>query len=184
MFVFGAGAAPAHRRCRESYRFVAASGRGGGSGISPVGAAVRAFRTGCFGPECDGLAERDREQARAKQHKAGCGYCEESFGDEIVVTHDAPADCDAGPNLLKLSESLALQHRPRTIALISVRNENAGADEAEKRCNHLDHRNLSLSALGRQKRQARPHSQKDFEPAPKIAIRLMIWSNTAFRRRG
>jgi hypothetical protein len=88
-----------------------------------------------------GLAEREREQARAKQHEACCGYCEESFGYEIIVTHDAPADRDAGPNLLKLSESSLLQHRPRTIALISVSEENAGADEAEKRCNHLDHRN-------------------------------------------
>jgi hypothetical protein len=41
-----------------------------------------------------------------------------------------------------------------------------------------------LRALGRQERQARPHSQKDFDPAREIAIRLMIWSNTAFRRRG
>jgi hypothetical protein len=87
-----------------------------------------------------GLAESEREQARAKQHQACCGYCEESFGYEIIVTHDAPADRDAGPNLLKLSESFPLQHRPRTIALISVRNENAGADEAEKCCNCLDHR--------------------------------------------
>jgi hypothetical protein len=87
-----------------------------------------------------GLAESEREQARAKQHQAGCGHCEESFGYEILVTHDAPADRDAGPNLLKLSESFLLQHRPRTIALISVSNENAGADEAEKSCNHLDHR--------------------------------------------
>jgi hypothetical protein len=87
------------------------------------------------------LAESEREQARAKQHKTGCGYREEAFGDEIIVTHDAPAACDAGPNLLKLSESSPLQHRPRTIAFISVREENAGADEAEKRCNHLDHRN-------------------------------------------
>jgi len=34
-----------------------------------------------------------------------------------------------------------------------------------------------------QKRQARPHSQKDFGPAPEIAIRVMIWSNTAVRRK-
>jgi hypothetical protein len=34
-----------------------------------------------------------------------------------------------------------------------------------------------------QKRQARPHSQKDFGPPVKIAIRLMIWSNTAVRRK-
>jgi hypothetical protein len=77
------------------------------------------------------LAESEREQARAKQHQAGCGYGEESFGHEIVATHDAPADRDAGPNLLKLSESSLLQRRPRTIALISVSEENAGADEAE-----------------------------------------------------
>jgi hypothetical protein len=42
---------------------------------------------------------------------------------------------------------------------------------------------LSAPGYG-QKRHARPHSQKDFEAAPKIAIRLMIWSNTGFRRRG
>jgi hypothetical protein len=86
------------------------------------------------------LAESEREQARTKQHQPCCGYCEESFGYQIIITHDAPADRDAGPNLLKLSESFFLQHGPRTIALISVRNENAGADEAEKCCNCLDHR--------------------------------------------
>lgn len=40
---------------------------------------------------------------------------------------------------------------------------------------------LSAPSYG-QKGHARPHSQKDFEPAPKIAIRLMIWSNTVFRK--
>jgi hypothetical protein len=34
-----------------------------------------------------------------------------------------------------------------------------------------------------QKRQARPHSQKDFGRPATIAIRLMIWSNTAVRRK-
>jgi hypothetical protein len=94
-----------------------------------------------------GLAQGEREQARAKQHETGCGYCEESFGYEIIVTHDAPADRDAGPNLLKLSESFLLQRRPRTIALISVSEENAGADEAEKCCNCLDHRNCPWQPL-------------------------------------
>jgi hypothetical protein len=106
-----------------------------------VGTAVRAFRPGTFRVWSAGLGESEGEQARAKQHQTGCGYCEESFGYEIIVTHDAPADRDAGPNLLKLSESFLLQHRPRTIAFISVRKENAGADEAEKCCNCLDHRN-------------------------------------------
>jgi hypothetical protein len=87
------------------------------------------------------LAQGEREQARAKQHKAGCGYRKESFSYEIFITHDAPADRDTGPNLLKLSESFFLQNRPRTITLKSVREKNAGADEAEKPCNHLDHRN-------------------------------------------
>jgi hypothetical protein len=125
---------------------------------------VRAFRPGYFGSGVPGLAESEREQARAKQHETGCGYREEAFGDEISVTHDAPADRDAGPNLLKLSESLLLQRRPRTIALISVRKENAGADEAEKRCTHLDHRNCPCAPSREQKRHAGPHSQKDFEP--------------------
>jgi hypothetical protein len=124
----------------ESYRFEAASGRGAVGGIvQGNGAGHASCSAGAFRLDSR-LAEREREQARAKQHEACCGYCEESFGYEIVVTHDAPADRDAGPNLLKLSESFPLQHRPRTIAFISVRNENAGADEAEKCCNCLDHR--------------------------------------------
>lgn len=39
-----------------------------------------------------------------------------------------------------------------------------------------------LSALVTTERQASPHSQKDFEAAPEIAIQLMIWSNTASGR--
>jgi hypothetical protein len=42
--------------------------------------------------------ESDREQARAKQHEAGCGYRKESIGYEVVMTHGAPVDTDAGPN--------------------------------------------------------------------------------------
>jgi hypothetical protein len=127
---------------KESYRFDAANGRG---------AVLQEFRgwgrpRAVLGPptsgqECRGLAESEGEQARTKQHETGCGYREEAFGDEVIVKHDAPADRDAGPNLLKFSESFLLQHRPRTIAFKSVREKNAGADEAEKPCNHLDHRN-------------------------------------------
>ena len=32
--------------------------------------------------------KRNSEQARAKQHKAGCGYREEPTGHEVVVKHD------------------------------------------------------------------------------------------------
>jgi hypothetical protein len=128
----------------ESYRFEAASGRGGvlqesrgwGRPSAVLGQAISGSERR--------LAESERQQARAKQHEACCGYCEESFGYEIIGTHDAPAEYDAALNLLKLSESFPLQHRPRTIAFISVRKKNAGADEAEKHCNHLDHRNCPL----------------------------------------
>jgi hypothetical protein len=147
----------------ESYRFEAVSGRGAVGGIEQGnGGGHSTCSAGALAVRSAGLAEREGEQARAKQHETCCGYCEESFGDKIVVTHDAPADRDAGPNLLKLSESFLLQHRPRTIALISVSEENAGADEAEKCCNCLDHRNCPC-APGRQKRYAGLHSQKDFE---------------------
>jgi hypothetical protein len=142
MFIFGRMPRLHAADAKESYRFGAASGRGAVGGIMQGnGAGHASCSAGVLPVRSPGLAESEREQARAKQHQACCGYCEESFGDKVVVTHDAPADRDTGPNLLKLSESLPLQHRPRTIALISVRNENAGADEAKKPCNHLDHRN-------------------------------------------
>ena len=34
-----------------------------------------------------GLAERESEQARTEQHKAGCGYREKSVGYEVVLKH-------------------------------------------------------------------------------------------------
>src|SRR5712664_648650 len=39
----------------------------------------------------DRLAKCDSEQARAEQHKAGCGYCEESIGHEVMIAHGTPA---------------------------------------------------------------------------------------------
>jgi hypothetical protein len=39
----------------------------------------------------DGLAECDSEQARAKQHKAGCDDCQESIGHEVMIAHGTPA---------------------------------------------------------------------------------------------
>jgi uncharacterized low-complexity protein len=36
------------------------------------------------------LAKCDSEQARAEQHKAGYGYCEESVGHEVMITHGTP----------------------------------------------------------------------------------------------
>src|SRR5258705_7085454 len=39
----------------------------------------------------DRLAKCDSEQAGAEQHKAGCGYCEESIGHEVMIAHGTPA---------------------------------------------------------------------------------------------
>jgi hypothetical protein len=76
-------------------------------------------------------AERHRDQARAQQHKSGRGYREKSIGDEVVVTHDAPATLDDHPTLLKISESVGWQTDaagPGTIGLKGVRKKNAGAE--------------------------------------------------------
>jgi hypothetical protein len=52
-----------------------------------------------------GLAKCNSEQARTQQHKTGRGQREESVGNEVMITHCAPTARDAGPNLLKISES-------------------------------------------------------------------------------
>jgi len=47
------------------------------------------------------LAESESDQARAQQHKAGCGQCEEPVRDNVVVAHVTPATfatLDARPN--------------------------------------------------------------------------------------
>jgi len=50
------------------------------------------IRTKRGGGAClDRLAKCDSEQARAEQHKAGCGYCEESIGHEVMIAHGTPA---------------------------------------------------------------------------------------------
>lgn len=38
-----------------------------------------------------GLAERERQQARAQQHKAGRRQREESIGNQIMILHDTPS---------------------------------------------------------------------------------------------
>jgi hypothetical protein len=51
------------------------------------------------------LAECESEQAGIQQHEAGRSWREESVGHEVMITHRTPAATDAGPNLLKISES-------------------------------------------------------------------------------
>jgi hypothetical protein len=65
---------------------------------------LRLRRTRTIACRCSSLREGESQQARAQQHKAGCGQREESVGDQIVIAHDTPATLDARPNLLKLSE--------------------------------------------------------------------------------
>jgi hypothetical protein len=67
---------------------------------NPGGGAAHAQCSGLAisGQECPRLAESEGEQARAKQHKTGCGYRKEAFGYKIIVTHGAPANRDSGPN--------------------------------------------------------------------------------------
>jgi hypothetical protein len=57
----------------------------------------------------DGSAKCESQQARAKQHKARRGHCEESIGHEVIMTHNSPATPDAVPNLLKNSKSAVWQ---------------------------------------------------------------------------
>jgi hypothetical protein len=56
-----------------------------------------------------GLTKCDGEQARAQHNKADRSQREESIGHEVMIAHGAPAGHDAGPNLLKMSESAVLQ---------------------------------------------------------------------------
>ena len=63
------------------------------------------------------LGKRKRQQARAQQHEAGCGQCEESVGDQIVIAHDTPATSDALPSSLKLSEQASWEEVMRLSAL-------------------------------------------------------------------
>ena len=82
----------------------------------PIGAGMRGlWRTVSAGLKMRGarivgcqsaeLAEGDREQTRAEQHEAGRGQREKPVGHKIMISHHTPAALDAGPNLLKLSES-------------------------------------------------------------------------------
>jgi hypothetical protein len=50
----------------------------------------------------DGLAKCDSEQARAKQHKAGCDYCQESIGHEVMIAHGYT--CGSGPAPLEQND--------------------------------------------------------------------------------
>jgi hypothetical protein len=86
-----------------------------------------------------------------------------------------PATLNAGPNSLKFSKSaflkavpvVALGSDPRAKTLKCVGKENAGANQAQKRCNCLNHRKDPLRPGGRE-RHAASHSQRDSPARSKI----------------
>lgn len=47
----------------------------------------------------------ESEQARAQKQEAGHSHCEESVGNEVIITHGAPSAPNTGANSLKVSES-------------------------------------------------------------------------------
>ena len=57
-----------------------------------------------FAGQSDRSAERERQQARAKQHETRRRYRQESARHQVMVAHDTPASLDARPNSLKTSE--------------------------------------------------------------------------------
>src|ERR1700716_1499527 len=93
-----------------------------------------------------------------------------------MITHDTPAALDARPNSLKISKSAFFLKKcwvpprrsgPRAKALKCMGKENASANQAQKRCYCLNHRNVLYAPAGR-KRHTTARSQKDSSPRSKI----------------
>jgi hypothetical protein len=87
-----------------------------------------------------------------------------------MVTHDTPATFDTGPNLLKISKSALFERSvlvvsprsdPRAKTVKCVGKENAGANQAQKRCNCLNHRKDPLRP-GRDRTTCRRAQSKRF----------------------
>jgi hypothetical protein len=131
-----------------------------------------------------GLAKGDGEQARTQQHKTCRCQGEESVRNEVMITHGAPADHDAGPDLLKISESAFVgkstacrgQSGPRTKPVIGMGQKNAGADQAHKCCHCLNHR-IVHRAPARGQNDCRTAQSKEFPQPIEDRARLMISRN-------
>jgi hypothetical protein len=80
------------------------AGAPGAAGARKGGALGPRSRASREGPS-PALSERESEQARAKQHEAGCRQSEKTVGYQVMSTHVTPATLQARPNSLKLSES-------------------------------------------------------------------------------
>src|SRR5215813_7906479 len=72
------------------------------------------------------LNERERQQARTKQHETRCRYRQESARHQVMVSHDAPASLDARPNSWKTSERALLERGDACRACDSLRRRGQG----------------------------------------------------------
>jgi hypothetical protein len=126
-----------------------------------------------------GSVKGDGDEARAQQHKAGCCQREKSIGDEIVATHDAPALVDDRPILLKISESPCRQaDAAAAISLKCVREEDAGAEQAENCRYRFDHRRGPYAPSA--KDRMRLAQSKRFRCAAGFGRWLMIPGNSVW----
>ena len=120
-----------------------------------MGAAqLRLLRRGGAGvaKEKWGSGKRQGDEARAEQHQAAGGQCQEAIGYEIMVTHGTPSALifDARPDRLRSSERAALKEvmlavhasasRPRAVTFKRMGQEDPRAHQTHQCRNRLDHR--------------------------------------------
>jgi hypothetical protein len=135
--------------------------------------------------------ERQSEQARAQQHKAGRSQREEAVGHEVMVTHGAPVALDAGPNSLKISESAFLQKRyccgRRRDQALDRKPSNAWARKMPALTRPKKAVTVSIIATVHWPRlrqnDRRVAQSKEFRGKIENRVRLMIWCNSLVGRK-
>src|SRR5258705_8329562 len=102
-----------------------------------------------------------------------------------MVTHDTPATFDTGPNSLKISKSALFERSvlvvsprsdPRAKTVKCVGKKNAGANQAQKRCNCLNHRKDPFRPGG-ERTTCRLAQSKGFPGQIEDRARLMLSYN-------
>jgi hypothetical protein len=80
-----------------------------------------------------GSAQRESDEARVKQHKAGCDYREESIRDEIMMMHGTPAQSLRAPARTERHVTLHSQKNSS-----GFENRNLTVDFKQRTPGHLD----------------------------------------------
>jgi hypothetical protein len=132
-----------------------------------------------------GLAKSESEQARAQQHEARRSQRQESAGDKITITHGTPAIPDAGPNYLKISESV-FERDAASLArdqALDRKPSNAWAMKIPALNRPKNAVTVSIIAnilcAPKANRTTCPAAQsKEFLAKPENLTRLMIWRNS------